>query len=172
MTGRSGIALHGAQVADGPRPRRPVPPPRPIPETDRATAGLRLPSIKALARWKCPRGYVDNVAAAIVLAVTDDRAAGQVYNIAEPIAFTEAEWVHRIGEVAGWRGEVVTVPRNRIPLPYRVEQSLDTDSGRIRRELGYAEPVEPATCPRTDGCLGKSQPARFVSGVWALGIRR
>src|SRR5262249_51564849 len=92
-----------------------------------------------MARWKCPRGYVEDVAAAIALAVVDERAAGRVYNVAEPDAFAEAEWVRRIGEVVGWRGEVVTVSGGRIALPYRMEQWLDTDSGRIRGELGFNE---------------------------------
>jgi nucleoside-diphosphate-sugar epimerase len=30
------------------------------------------------ARWRSPRGFVDNVAAAIILAVTNDRAAGRI----------------------------------------------------------------------------------------------
>jgi nucleoside-diphosphate-sugar epimerase len=96
---------------------------------------------EGLARWKCPRGYVEDVAAAIALTVGDDRAAGRVYNVAETCADSEIEWARRIGEVAGWRGEVVTVPRGRIPLRYRIEQDLDTDSARIRRELGFAEVV-------------------------------
>jgi len=96
---------------------------------------------EALARWKCPRGYVEDVAAAIALAVWDDRAAGRVYNVAQPIACPEIDWVRRIGEVAGWRGEVLTTPRGRIPLAYCVEQHLDTDSARIRRELGFTEVV-------------------------------
>jgi len=96
---------------------------------------------EAMARWKCPRGYVENVAAAIASAVMDDGAAGRIYNVAEPVAYTEAEWVRKIGEVIGWRGEVVTVPRGRIPLPYRNDQALDTDSGRIRRELGLTDVV-------------------------------
>jgi nucleoside-diphosphate-sugar epimerase len=44
-----------------------------------------------LARWKTPRGYVENVAAAIALVVEDDRAAGRVYNVSEPISFSEAD---------------------------------------------------------------------------------
>ena len=43
------------------------------------------------ARWRAPRGYVENVAAAIALAATDDRAAGQIYNVADDEAPTEAE---------------------------------------------------------------------------------
>lgn len=98
---------------------------------------------EGLAGWKCPRGYVDNVAAAIALAVVDDRPMGGVFNVAEPVAFTEADWIHRIGEVVGWRGKVVSVPDRRIPVQYDVEQSLDTDSGRLRRVLGYHEAVDP-----------------------------
>jgi nucleoside-diphosphate-sugar epimerase len=106
----------------------------------------RRPAIvldEGMARWKCPRGYVEDVAAAIALAVVDERAAGRTYNVADPVAFAEADWVRRIGEVVGWRGEVVTVPSGRIRLPYRMEQSLDTDSGRIRRDLGLVEAVNP-----------------------------
>src|SRR5262245_19484956 len=46
---------------------------------------------EAMARWKCPRGYVEDVAAAIALAVVNERAAGRTYNVAEPVAFAEAE---------------------------------------------------------------------------------
>jgi nucleoside-diphosphate-sugar epimerase len=98
---------------------------------------------EGMARWRCPRGYVEDVAAAIALAVVDERAAGRVYNVAESVASAEAEWVRRIGEVVGWRGDVVTVPVGRISLPYRMEQSLNTDSGLIRRELGFTEVVTP-----------------------------
>ncbi len=94
-----------------------------------------------LARWKTPRGYVENVAAAIALAVEDDRAAGRVYNVSEPISFSEADWVRRIAEVTGWTGEIATVPEGRIPVPYHFDQDLDTDSHRIREALAFTEPV-------------------------------
>jgi nucleoside-diphosphate-sugar epimerase len=38
---------------------------------------------------------------------------------------------------------VEDAPLRQALFPYRVEQSIDTDSGRIRRELGYAEEVNP-----------------------------
>jgi nucleoside-diphosphate-sugar epimerase len=106
---------------------------------DNGRPAIRLDA--GLARWKCPRGYVENVAAAIALAVEDERAAGRIFNIAESPAFREAEWVRKIGEAVGWQGEVGTVPEGRIPVPYRFEQDLDTDSNRIRAELGFTEPV-------------------------------
>ena len=100
-----------------------------------------------VARWRWTRGYVENVAAAIALAVTDERASGRVYNVGEAQALTETDWVRAIGRAAGWGGEVVVVPRERIPLALRwwgdaaMEQQWVTDTTRIRSELGYEELV-------------------------------
>jgi nucleoside-diphosphate-sugar epimerase len=131
----------------------------------------RRPAIvldEALARWKCPRGHVENVAAAIALAVVDDRAAGRIYNVAEPVAFNESEWIRAIGEVAGWRGDVVTVPRDSSSTPYRFEQSLDTDSSRIRRELGYVEAVAARESLEQTVAWERANPAAASTGIGLL----
>lgn len=98
------------------------------------------------AQWKWTHGYVDNVAAAIALAVTDEHAAGRIYNVAEPVTFTWAEWVGKIGEAAGWQGRIVIAPRGTLPEPLRAginaEQHIVVDSSRIRQELGYREHVD------------------------------
>lgn len=96
---------------------------------------------EAMAHWRCPRGYVEDVAAAITTATLDDRAAGHIYNVAEPTAYAEVEWVRRMAEAVGWSGRIVTAPGGRIPPGYRMEQSLDTNSDRIRQTLGYVESV-------------------------------
>jgi nucleoside-diphosphate-sugar epimerase len=92
-----------------------------------------------LAGWRCTRGYVEDVAAAIALAIMDARAAGRTYNVGEQEARSEADWVRAIGMAAGWKGEVVTVPGGSLPEDYR--QHLLTDTTRIRTELGYSEIV-------------------------------
>lgn len=97
---------------------------------------------EGLAGWHCPRGYVEDVARAVALAVTDPRTAGRIYNVAEPIAHTEADWVARVGRAAGWSGRVILVPRDRLPVPYFTEQDLIMDSTRIRTELGYGETID------------------------------
>jgi nucleoside-diphosphate-sugar epimerase len=101
---------------------------------------------EAEAQWRWTHGYVENVADAIALAVTDQRSAGQIYNVGEPFTFTMAEWVALIGKIAGWKGRVVTVPHGRLPEPLRwdinAEQDIVVDSSRIRRELGYKERVD------------------------------
>jgi len=110
----------------------------------------RRPAIlldEQIVHWRWTRGYVENVAAAIALAVTDGRASGRVYNVGEAQALTEMGWVRAIGRAVGWEGDVVVVPRERIPVALRwwgdaaMEQQWIIDSGRIRSELGYEEMV-------------------------------
>jgi nucleoside-diphosphate-sugar epimerase len=98
---------------------------------------------ECMARWRCLRGYVEDVAAAVALAVTNPAAAGRVYNVAEPTANTEAEWVARIGAAVGWRGAIVPVPRGMLPVSFNTAQDLCVDSTRIRTELGYREVADP-----------------------------
>ncbi len=101
---------------------------------------------EAEARWRWTHGYVENVADAIALAVTDERAAGRIYNVGEPFTFAMSEWVEKIGQAAGWQGKVVLVPAGRLPEPLRhginAEQDFVVDTSRIRRKLGYEERVD------------------------------
>jgi nucleoside-diphosphate-sugar epimerase len=96
-------------------------------------------------QWKAPRGYVENVAEAIAIAATDDRATGRIYNVGETPAFTELEWARKIAAAANWSGEFIVLPDERAPKhlvpPGNFAQHWETDTSRIRRELGYREPV-------------------------------
>jgi nucleoside-diphosphate-sugar epimerase len=100
---------------------------------------------EGFARWRSPRGYVENVAAAVVLAAVSDQASGRVYNVAEEAACSEEEWAREIAAVAEWTGEIVVLPAHRTPphlrVPYNVAQHWVADTTRIRRELGYRESV-------------------------------
>ncbi|HEY7030132.1 MAG TPA: NAD-dependent epimerase/dehydratase family protein [Thermomicrobiales bacterium] len=97
------------------------------------------------AAWNAPRGYVENVADAIALAVADDRAAGQIYNVADPAPLAEADWVRAIAQQSGWDGEIVTLPSDHLPESMRdtldFSQDWTADSTRIRTDLGYAERI-------------------------------
>jgi len=101
---------------------------------------------EAEAQWRWTHGYVENVADAIALAVTDERSTGQIYNVGEPFTFSIAEWIALIGRIAGWQGRVVSIPHGRLPEPLRfginAEQDIVVDSSRIRRELGSKERVD------------------------------
>ncbi|MEO0490475.1 MAG: NAD-dependent epimerase/dehydratase family protein [Cyanobacteria bacterium J06659_2] len=99
----------------------------------------------SLANWHGSYGYIDNVADAIALAVIDQRAAGRVYNIAEPDSLSEADLIRAIGEQVGWTGKVVGVPASQMPESWEMKvnaaQHWTTDSTRIRQELGFAEKI-------------------------------
>jgi nucleoside-diphosphate-sugar epimerase len=82
-----------------------------MPIVKRVADGRRVILLEEkLARWRAPRGYVENVAA-----------------------------------VAGWTGEFVLLPADRMPahllMPGNTEQHWSTDTTRIRTELGYREPI-------------------------------
>jgi nucleoside-diphosphate-sugar epimerase len=97
------------------------------------------------AAWRSPRGYVGNVGAAIALAASDSSAAGRTYNICEEPAFSELEWAKKIAAEMRWHGEFVVLPAERTPRhllqPGNYEQHWTASSTRIRRDLGYGEPV-------------------------------
>ncbi|HET6312245.1 MAG TPA: NAD-dependent epimerase/dehydratase family protein [Chloroflexia bacterium] len=93
------------------------------------------------AKWRGARGYVENIADAIALAATDERAAGRTYNVGEPDALSEAEWVAQIAAVVGWPGRIIEVPAHHLPLAFNPDQHLVADTTRIRSELGYTESV-------------------------------
>jgi len=98
-----------------------------------------------LAQWRTSRGYVGNVAHAIALAVIDEHAKNRIYNVAEPDDFTEADWIRQIAQAAGWKGEVVIVPKDKLPPEFapdfNTDQHLTVDTVRIRKELNYQEQI-------------------------------
>jgi len=103
-----------------------------------------------IAKWRGSYGYVENIGYAIALAVINEKAAGRIYHVAEPETLSEGERVTKIGEIAGWKGKVVSLSKDKFPedwnLPLNSEQNWLLDSTRIREELGYREivPIEEA----------------------------
>jgi nucleoside-diphosphate-sugar epimerase len=83
--------------------------------------------------WRWTHGFVDNVAAAIALAVADDRAAGKTYNVGEASTPTVAERLRFLPDRAG---------HALFDKAANFEQDIVYDTGRIRRELGYREVIE------------------------------
>ena len=100
---------------------------------------------QTLAAWRSPRGYVENVAAAIALAATDNRASRRIYNICEEPPFSELEWARKIADAMQWDGEFIILPDDRTPphlrRPDNAAQHWAASSERIRQELAYSEPV-------------------------------
>lgn len=98
-----------------------------------------------VALLRTPRGYVEDVASAIVLATTERQAAGRVYNVCESECFGELEWARKIAAAVAWDGEFVVLPHDRTPKhllwPANTAQQFVVQSDRIRAELGYRETI-------------------------------
>ena len=95
------------------------------------------------ATWQWTRGYVDDIAAAIVQATLNPYAAGHTYNVGYEQAHSERAWVEAIGRAAGWSGEVVVVTNDALPeslrQPFDWGYDLALDTSAVRRDLGYDE---------------------------------
>jgi nucleoside-diphosphate-sugar epimerase len=96
-----------------------------------------------VAPLRTPRGYVEDVTAAVVLLAMSPQSAGRVYNVCEAESFGELDWARKIADAAGWTGEFVVLPHDRTPKhllsPGNTAQHLVVSSERIRKELGYRE---------------------------------
>jgi nucleoside-diphosphate-sugar epimerase len=100
--------------------------------------------------WRFTHGFSEDVAESVVLAVTDGRAAGKIYNVGEPQTPTVKERLEEWGRIAGWNGCIVGASPEEFPIsqrmPYDYSHHLLMDTRRIRSELGYHEIV-----PREEG---------------------
>jgi nucleoside-diphosphate-sugar epimerase len=96
-----------------------------------------------VAPLRTPRGYVEDVAAAVALAAASSQSAGRIYNVCEAESFGELDWARKIAAAANWNGEFVVLPHDRTPRhllwPGNTAQHVVASSERIRTELGYGE---------------------------------
>lgn len=97
-----------------------------------------------MAAWRGCRGYVENMAEAVALCVTEAKAANNVYHVAAPTV-TEKEWVSRIAKAMSWQGDVLTLPNEQLPKnlqrSYNFSQDWSLDSSFIRTQLDYRERI-------------------------------
>jgi nucleoside-diphosphate-sugar epimerase len=89
--------------------------------------------------WRWTHGFVDNVAAAVILAATHPAACGRVYNVGEAYTPTIAERLARLPQ---------TIIEPDLSSHFDFRQNMAYDTSRIRTELGYRELV-----PEEEGFL-------------------
>lgn len=98
--------------------------------------------------WRWTRGYVEDVAAAIVLAAEDERAKGEIFNVGESDSYSLRDWIMGIAAKVGWQGSIVTAAPDMLPpsmqLGIETSQHIEIDTGKIRRLLGFSEKVSRA----------------------------
>ncbi|HUT86958.1 MAG TPA: NAD-dependent epimerase/dehydratase family protein [Candidatus Heimdallarchaeota archaeon] len=99
------------------------------------------------------RGYLENMAHTVVLALENDVASGQVYNAADAHAMTPRQIIAMIGEIIEHEWEIVSIPRQLMPAfsqsqgrpfspdPYDIEPHVLMDLAKIKGELGYRDLV-------------------------------
>jgi nucleoside-diphosphate-sugar epimerase len=84
-------------------------------------------------QWRWTHGYVENVAKAIALAVVDQRAANNVFNVGEEQTPTMAERLR-------WLPDSEFTSADDAGKNF--EQNMAYDTSKIRRELGYLEDID------------------------------
>ena len=92
---------------------------------------------RAHPQWRWTHGYVENVAAAIVLAALHDSAMGRIYNVGEEYTPTIAERLASLPTAS-------PAPAVDAGMALNFDHNIAYDTSLIRRELGYREPVPEA----------------------------
>ncbi|EYD74076.1 hypothetical protein Rumeso_04370 [Rubellimicrobium mesophilum DSM 19309] len=95
-----------------------------------------------LAGWRFARVLNRNAGHAVALAALGDWSGFCAWNVAEPVSPTEAQWVARIGQAVGWRGQIVESDAVE-PPGFDADQPIILSDARIRSELGYHERHDP-----------------------------
>jgi len=89
-----------------------------------------------MSQWRWSRGFVDDVAWGIFLAATKNPPS-RVYNIAEPSAQSEYEWLLAIARTMNWNGksclQTIRQKRIRVETVHRVGHGQDPIGARISR---------------------------------------
>ena len=99
------------------------------------------------------RGYLENMAYSVVLALENNTACGQLYNAADAHAMTPRQIIEMIGEIMDHKWEIVSIPRQLMPAfsqsqgrpfspdPYDIEPHILMDLTKIKAELRYRDLV-------------------------------
>jgi len=107
-------------------------------------AGKSIMLDEQKANWRVTRGYVEDIAYAIVLSALDQRSGNKIYNVGEKNAYSESEWIKEIGYYADWHHQLIKVPMEQLPVSLQeptleFKQDLILDTALIRKELHYKE---------------------------------
>jgi UDP-glucose 4-epimerase len=93
------------------------------------------------------RGYVGDVASAVLAVLDQPAAAGEILNVGDPVTDTMRDYAQRILAASGHDAELVTVPDDRIPedlrLTRNVAQHFLCDCRKAMDLLGW-RPADPS----------------------------
>ena len=100
---------------------------------------VRMP--ETLSRFRFSRGYLPNIADALIVYVADRRPGNHLYNLADEEALSNESWFRLIANAVGWEGRLEITLDSAEDAKVDYSQDLYTDTSKIRRELGYTETV-------------------------------
>lgn len=91
------------------------------------------------------RGYSENVAHAVLLAIDNPAAAGEVFNCADDLQLTMRQWVELVMDAAGGELELISVPWELTGAArnFFTESPAHAlvDTSKLRKMLGYQDLV-------------------------------
>jgi nucleoside-diphosphate-sugar epimerase len=106
-----------------------------------------------LAKWRHTPVYVENVAAALILAATNPAAVGATYNVGDAEPLSVREVITHFAEATSWKGKLISAPHEKVREPLQaddgVKQDFVLDTTKIRAELGYRERIDRDIAIRT-----------------------
>jgi len=109
---------------------------------DQMLAGEREITISEdQAAFRFSRCLHKNAAYAVALAARRSKKGTVIYNVAEPTAYTEIEWVKKIRALCGWSGKIKLSPWEADAE--KPPQQFEVDTNAIRRDLGFFEKYDP-----------------------------
>lgn len=93
------------------------------------------------ADWLWQRGYVEDIASAIVLVLENPKTNGQVYNVGHHNVWTVRQLATKIAEFMDWKWEIVSFPDKILPqgFPFPYRPHIVVDTSKIRFQLGFKE---------------------------------
>ena len=107
-------------------------------------ATLTLPRVWA--DWTTTYGYVDNVGAAIVAALGQQRAYREIFNVAEETPVSQLAWAQKFADAIKWQGSIEVnddpedpfltgISNLDLTVPFKI------DGGALRRAFGFSDRV-------------------------------
>lgn len=105
------------------------------------------------ANWLWTRGYVGELARGVRLALENEAAAGEIFNLGEHRTSTIRAWYEQIVAAAGAQATLVPVEQASLPPDLRLSgmfrQHLLVDSSKARATFGWVHAEPSRTVPRS-----------------------
>jgi nucleoside-diphosphate-sugar epimerase len=102
--------------------------------------------------WLSAKGFVDDIARGLRLALESDEAKGEIFNFGETRTYPMSQWAEMILEATGSGAELIRVRDDQLPddlgVTGTIPQHLLVSSAKAQRVLGFSE-TDPREALRT-----------------------